>query len=508
MRVSSRAGVVLAGSLGLGLGLGLGCTTGSVFSCESASDCDRSSGGGVCQPEGYCSFPDDACPSGQRYGDYAGDGLAGECVPLPDGTGPGSTGPITTVTANDESSSGDPPLTTSDDGTTTSTTEPPGTDSTGEPECGAVGQPCCDGSCSEGVCTPRGCAPCSAVVVADEYVTCSVRSDGELHCWGLDEFGQVGDGPPAELAGVPLPVSVASGVSEVDIGAFHVCALADGPWCWGRDDEGQLGLGAAGPEQLVPAAVMAPEPLTTITAGGFHTCALGAAGSAYCWGRNQNDQLGFPGPDDVASPQDVPDPTDLVDVDAGGFHTCAIDAAGEAWCWGRNDYGQLGRVESTSSPEPVLGLPPVQQIALGDYHSCALDLAGAVWCWGRSQLAQTGGPASPMPVLSPQLVEGLPLVDGLASGDDHACAWSTGGPAWCWGSDEYGQLAGPSGGVEPSPIEMPFGDVLVVDGGRGHTCATTTEGSILCMGAGGVGQLGDGSAGSSPRPVPAVGVCP
>ena len=35
---------------------------------------------GVCEPEGVCSYYDDACASGRRYGPYAG-GLAEACVP-------------------------------------------------------------------------------------------------------------------------------------------------------------------------------------------------------------------------------------------------------------------------------------------------------------------------------------------------------------------------------------------------------------------------------------------
>jgi len=36
---------------------------------------------GTCELAGVCAFPDPSCPgSGRRYGAYAGDGLAGECV--------------------------------------------------------------------------------------------------------------------------------------------------------------------------------------------------------------------------------------------------------------------------------------------------------------------------------------------------------------------------------------------------------------------------------------------
>ena len=36
---------------------------------------------GQCEATGFCSFPDTGCPSGQRYGEFAGAGLAFDCVP-------------------------------------------------------------------------------------------------------------------------------------------------------------------------------------------------------------------------------------------------------------------------------------------------------------------------------------------------------------------------------------------------------------------------------------------
>lgn len=56
------------------------CAPGT-FSCEGVDDCVDGSLRGTCEPSGFCSFADLACPSMRRYGDLAGDGLAGECVP-------------------------------------------------------------------------------------------------------------------------------------------------------------------------------------------------------------------------------------------------------------------------------------------------------------------------------------------------------------------------------------------------------------------------------------------
>ncbi|MEM7160356.1 MAG: LamG domain-containing protein [Myxococcota bacterium] len=70
--------------VGLGLGLaGSQACTGSLrpFDCTESSQCVLGSTNGVCQDDGLCSFPDDECPSGQRYGDHTGP-VAGDCVEL------------------------------------------------------------------------------------------------------------------------------------------------------------------------------------------------------------------------------------------------------------------------------------------------------------------------------------------------------------------------------------------------------------------------------------------
>lgn len=68
------------------------------FACEDPAQCD----GGQCQPDGFCSFADPACESGQRYGEHAG-AHSGACVP---GSGGSDTATTTTTTGAHGSSSG------------------------------------------------------------------------------------------------------------------------------------------------------------------------------------------------------------------------------------------------------------------------------------------------------------------------------------------------------------------------------------------------------------------
>jgi hypothetical protein len=64
----------------------------TVFACEDHSDCATGQAAGRCEPTGYCSYRDPACPSAYRYGTQAGDGLAEECVPVDGATSSGTSG--------------------------------------------------------------------------------------------------------------------------------------------------------------------------------------------------------------------------------------------------------------------------------------------------------------------------------------------------------------------------------------------------------------------------------
>lgn len=75
-----------------------GCGSSSSFTCADDSQCEPN---GTCEEVGYCSFPDETCGSGRRFGNLADAGIANACVPGED-TDSGSTG-------SDSSTSVSPP---------------------------------------------------------------------------------------------------------------------------------------------------------------------------------------------------------------------------------------------------------------------------------------------------------------------------------------------------------------------------------------------------------------
>ena len=110
-----RAGLVALGIAVLATVAAHGCGP-TTFECTQSSQCSVD-GMGACQPDGWCSFPDADCASGQRYGEFAGDGQADACVPS---DGELSSSGSTAATTN--------AATTTDEGDATSsvtTTTPP-----------------------------------------------------------------------------------------------------------------------------------------------------------------------------------------------------------------------------------------------------------------------------------------------------------------------------------------------------------------------------------------------
>jgi alpha-tubulin suppressor-like RCC1 family protein len=143
-------------------------------------------------------------------------------------------------------------------------------------------------------------------------------------------------------------------------------------------------------------------------------------------------------------------------------------------------------------------------VSVGADHSCALRKTAtgsdyAAYCWGSDEFGQLGhGGAGDRstPVVVSTLFEG---VRQLAAGRHHSCAVKTDGTLWCWGLNNAGQL-GLGDKVDretPQQVTLPANvEAAYVRAGTSHSCvvasntATPTDFELYCWGSNTFGQLG------------------
>ena len=159
----------------------------------------------------------------------------------------------------------------------------------------------------------------------------------QMECWGRGSQGQLGQNNDydyyspqsvrSQFYGGDIPDDYTA--TSIATGSQHTCLTIDHPtnpglagraYCWGANTYGQLGNDHPtnwGPgysedePQLVqlPSNSVANLGANEITAGSGHVCTLMSDGSVYCWGENDQGQLGDGTTDDTSTPSLVTLPT-------------------------------------------------------------------------------------------------------------------------------------------------------------------------------------------------------
>jgi alpha-tubulin suppressor-like RCC1 family protein len=348
----------------------------------------------------------------------------------------------------------------------------------------------------------------ATVVALGAHHACAMAIDG-LYCWGSNQSGQLGvsgpdrcmiDGMAVECARTPTKVMAPTPIVGLAAGEAHTCALLENGqvFCWGANNYAQLGTGA-------PSEQPAREPLqvrmgasilddvTAITAGRDHTCALRSDGGVVCWGRNDRGQLGsapsmvdgcagpcgvramgvtdltgslLPRSDAGTDPDASMDAsrdarTDPMDGGGGGAQDVAMDSPSVGPMDVRSDgVFAADSARDTFAPPPLRAL----QLTAGDYFTCARVTDGTIRCWGSNTFGELGdghtgnGSARPLVVVAgPGADSSNPLQRGrsVSAGSSTACAVLSDNTARCWGSNQSGALG--TGSLAPA-----FGPVQVL----------------------------------------------
>lgn len=178
----------------------------------------------------------------------------------------------------------------------------------------------------------------------------------------------------------------------------------------------------------------------------------------------------------------------------------------------------LSCTETTSPPRryAVLddeGHSDWRVVSVGGNHTCAIKTSGNAYCWGSNQYGQLGitqfdstcgtGNAKFRCATTPHQVQPGVQFASISAGGRHTCAITTAREAYCWGANDRNQLGQPSfGGATLSrvPGVLPWAQISA---GSTHTCAVRTDGALFCWGSNDRGELGDAdlASGIFPRRV-------
>jgi alpha-tubulin suppressor-like RCC1 family protein len=315
-------------------------------------------------------------------------------------------------------------------------------------------------------------------LAAGDFHSCAVLDNGLVSCWGFAFDGQLGyanrnqigdDETPAAAGTVDLAGHQATAIAA---GGRHTCVIQDDGnlRCWGLNDFGQLGYnntttigdsetpGSVGPVNLGAHTVRA------VTAGGHHTCAILDDGTVRCWGAGGNGQLGYGDSSAILDPAPPLGPVDLgaghtaTAITAGDSHTCAILDDGSVRCWGLGDFGQLGYGDTRTIGDnlnetpgqfgPVnLGGHAAKAISAGGNHTCAVLDDGSVRCWGSGVNGELGygnvnavGDNETPAAAGPVDIGAGRRATAISAGPTDTCARLDDGGVLCWGASPVGQL--------------------------------------------------------------------
>lgn len=280
---------------------------------------------------------------------------------------------------------------------------------------------------------------------------------------------------------------------QLDSTAFVSCAVIEGlPYCWGENNEGQIGDGTT-ISRVSPRAVSTLTDVVQISTSGSHTCAVVAGGQLWCWGYNSMGEVGGEIWTNVEEPRRFDAVSEVRSVQCGSHFTCVNRSDGSVWCWGEGNHGRLGHgtEEDRTEPVEVVDLSGVVGLSAGDARACAWTEEDQVFCWGSNSFStiDDSGQDHFIPVDIPDL-EGLGVRD-IALGRDHSCALTDDGETLCWGANDCGQLGI---GVYSYAVANPetvlgLGRITAISSDYNHTCALDEDRRGFCWGEGTRGEL-------------------
>jgi alpha-tubulin suppressor-like RCC1 family protein len=225
-------------------------------------------------------------------------------------------------------------------------------------------------------------------IVSGTWYKCGITEKDELYCWGSNSFGQIGNG---QMGNEKTPAQVDGDEWEIISSApVNVCGIKKGKlYCWGSNFYGQVGDGTMTSKQQ-------PQKITdknwkAVSNEWRTTFAIDEEKQLYYWGHSYENSVSddLP-PEQIFIKEPVKfDDGEWLQISAGTYHTCGIKADNKIYCWGENNDGQLGfgrdeegGMAGADKPKKVND-EKWRSVYSGHDFTCALNMDGFLFCWGQ-----------------------------------------------------------------------------------------------------------------------------
>lgn len=372
-------------------------------------------------------------------------------------------------------------------------------------------------------------------VSSNYYHTCAIDAYAKAYCWGLNDFGQLGNGTTGGSSNLPVAVDsngVLAGkrIKSITTGFWHTCVVAsdDLPYCWGAGSYGQLGNTSTATSN-VPVAVktsgsLSGKTIKKLVSSWTRVCVLASDNYEYCWGNGDKGSLGWSGWTSGYSSEPAPvymggvllGKTVQDIITPGSEHTCLIASDNKLYCWGFNYFGQLGDNTTIDKSVPVAvntsGLlkdKRIKSVSTNRDSTCAIASDNKAYCWGLNDVGLLGDNTViekhlPVAVDTSGVLAGKNLIKFTPSFYDSICAYSDDLDFYCWGYNANYQLADGTNTNRLYPVLAASTNGINTRNlsvGAYGDCAITDTYSLYCWGDGTNGRIGAGNNSSSSTPV-------
>ena len=146
------------------------------------------------------------------------------------------------------------------------------------------------------------------------------------------------------------------------------------------------------------------------------------------------------------------------------------------------------------------------RLSVAVYGACGVTTGGAAYCWGPNGYGELGNGTTTSSAIPVAVSGGLSFAT-VSANFESTCGVTTGGAAYCWGVNQQGELGngsttgpqtcvniGESYPCSLTPVAVSGGlSFATVSAGYLHACGVTTGGAAYCWGYNYDGELGNGS---------------